>query len=115
MKIPNYILETEELKDLDFNSLVSEDILRIAEETSKKNINEYLKDTGNKDAIEKLGIEYFIVIYALLKSGKKDIPSGFKSKLREIIIENNGIDSKTQNLDFYLGSCGIIAQNLALD
>lgn len=114
MQIPEYIRKIEEFKGLDFDSLINEDILMLAEDISDKDFKEYIKESSQKENIRKAGVEYFIAVYLLVKSDNRDIHAGFKSKLKEIIIKNNGIDNEIQNLDFYLGSCGIEAQNLAL-
>lgn len=114
-KIPEYIKNIEEFKELDFDSLINEDIFKLSEETSEKDFKEYIKESKQEDIIKKAGVEYFIAIYLLIKSDSRDIHAGFKSKLKEIVIKNNNIDNEIQNLDFYLGSCGIEAQNLALN
>jgi hypothetical protein len=109
-----YILKLEEFKGLDFDSLISEDILKLAEETTEKDFNEYIKESDQENLIKNAGIEYFIAIYLLIKYAQRDIHAGFKSKLKEMVIENNKIDKNIQNLDFYLGSCGIVAQDLVI-
>lgn len=113
-EIPEYIMKIEEFKGIDFDSLINENISKLAEDTSDKDFKEYIKKSNQEDNIKKAGVEYFIAAYLLVKSDSRDIHAGFKSKLKEIVIKNNNIDKETQNLDFYLGSCGIEAQNLAL-
>jgi len=114
MQIPEYIRNIEEFERLDFDSLINENIFKLAEGTSEKDFGEYIKKSDQEDRIKKAGTEYFISIYLLIKSDSGDIHAGFKSKLKEVVIKNNGIGSEIRNLDFYLGSCGIEAQNLAL-
>ena len=49
----------------------------------------------------------------------KDLePAGVKEKLKELVVEKNNIKDlfhTLDNFDFYLGSCGIEAQNLAIN
>jgi hypothetical protein len=109
----NYILDIEEFKGLNMEDIITEEIINKSKESADKEFSEYIKLNKDELLVKKAGSDYFIAIYLLIKSNKTSIQSGFKTKLRNIIIDNYGIDNKIQNLDFYLGSCGITAQELA--
>ena len=109
----NYILEIEEFKGLETEPIITEEIIKISKESADREFDEYIKSNKDELLIKKAGYDYFIAVYLLIKSNKTSIQPSFKTKLRGVIIDNYGIDNKIQNLDFYLGSCGIIAQELA--
>lgn len=110
----NYILDLEEFKKIDVDSILKEEIIKTANEIANKEFGAYIKSNNDEGFIKKAGFDYFIAIYLLIKS-KPNVEAGFKTKLRDIIINNYQIDNTIQNLDFYLGSCGIEAQNLAIN
>lgn len=109
----NYILDIEEFKGLNIEDIITEEIIKRSKESADKEFNEYIKSNKDELLIKKAGSDYFIAVYLLIKSNKSSIQPGFKTKLRDIIIDKYGINNKIQNLDFYIGSCGITAQELA--
>jgi hypothetical protein len=114
-----YLLSIDEFKGMDLGSLITPDIILIAKKDVDDNFTEYLKSHELENKIKQAGLHYFITIYLLMiqvETNKIPASAGMKEKFKELVSENNGIQDLRKtlpNFDFYLGACGIEAQNLA--
>jgi len=101
-------------------SIITPDLLNIAQKDVKGNFDEYLKSHDQEEQIKQAGLHYFFALYLMIIFGRPknmDEPAGVKEKLKEFIVEKNNIKElfhTLDNFDFYIGACGIEAQNLAL-
>jgi len=116
----DYLLEMYDFKEIALESIITLDLLNIAKKDVGDNFNEYLKSHDQEEQIKQAGLHYFFAIYLMIILGRpKNInePAGVKEKLKELIIKKNNIKDlfhTLDNFDFYIGACGIEAQNLAL-
>jgi hypothetical protein len=115
-----YLLDMYDFKDKNVELIITPDLLNIAQKDVKGNFDEYLKSYNQEEQIKQAGLHYFFATYLMTILGKpKNInePAGVKEKLKELIVERNNIKDlfhTLDNFDFYIGACGIEAQNLAL-
>lgn len=115
-----YLLDMYDFKDKNVELIITPDLLNIAQKDVKGNFDEYLKSHNQEEQIKQAGLHYFFATYLMNILGKpKNInePAGVKEKLKELIVERNNIKDlfhTLDNFDFYIGACGIEAQNLAL-
>lgn len=115
----DYLLEMYDFKEKSLESIITPDLHNIAKKDVDDNFNEYLKSHDKEEQIKQAGLHYFFAIYLMIILGTPknvDEPAGIKEKLKEFVVEKNGIKDLLHNLDnfdFYIGACGIEAQNLA--
>lgn len=114
----DYLLEMYDFKGIELESIITPDLLSIAQKDIKGNFNEYLKSHELEKQIKQVSLHYFFAIYLMTIFGVPNNIDGpfVKSKLREFITEKNKISYLHKNLpnfDFHLGSCGMEAEKLA--
>lgn len=98
------------------NNLVTEGLISCAKDKIDNDFKEYIKTSPLEESIKQTGLHYFIAVYILIKSG--NINNLNKDILKKLVLEKNKVEDLSKsllNFDFYLGSCGIEAQNLALN
>lgn len=117
----DYLFKIYDLNRKKVDSIIILDLFNKAKKIVDGNFNEYIKSHSQEKQIKQAGLHYFFAIYLMIVFGKpkniKDNDS-VKTSLKKIVSENNNIEDLYQsllNFDFYLGSCGIEAQNLAIN
>ncbi len=98
------------------NDLINDNLISFAQKIVDDNFKEYIKDNSLETDIKRAGLHYFVAIYLLIKSENIDNKIN-KEYLKTLVSEKNNILDFRKilpNYDFYLGSCGIEAQNLVL-
>jgi Leucine-rich repeat (LRR) protein len=116
----DYLLKIYDLSRVKINSIIVLNLFNKAKTIVDDNFCEYLKNHAQERQIKQAGLHYFFAIYLMILFGlPKDLePAGVKEKLKELVVEKNNIKDlfhTLDNFDFYLGSCGIEAQNLAIN
>lgn len=115
----DYLLDMYDFKGKSLESIITPDLLSFAQKDVKGNFDEYLKSHTQEKQIKQAGLHYFFAVYLMIIFGvPKNInePAGVKEKLKELIVEKNNIKDlfhTLNNFDFYIGACGIEAQDLA--
>lgn len=116
----DYLLDMYDFKGKNLESIITTGLLSIAQKNVDGNFNEYLKSHEKEEQVKQAGLHYFFAIYLMIIFGKPknmDESAGIKEKLKELVVEKNNIKDllhTLDNFDFYIGACGIEAQNLAL-
>jgi hypothetical protein len=98
-------------------NLITNDLISNAQDKANNDFSEYIKSNPSEDSIKHAGLHYFLAIYLLIKLENNDSKIN-KEYLKNLVSEKNNIldfRNTLSNFDFYLGSCGIEAQNLALN
>lgn len=109
-----YLLEIFGDKNI---NLITDDLISYAQNKVNNDFSEYIKSNPSEDGIKYAGLHYFLAIYLQIKSENSDDKIN-KEYLKNLVSEKNNIldfRNTLSNFDFYLGSCGIEAQNLALN
>jgi len=97
-------------------NLVTKELVSYALDKVNDNFNEYIKSNPSKEIIKQAGLHYFIAVYLLNKLENKSNIN--KDDIKKLVSEKNKVEDLSKsllNFDFYIGSCGIEAQNLALN
>jgi len=98
------------------SNLITKELILYAQNKVNNNFSEYIKSNPLEESIKLAGLQYFVAIYLLIIS--KDKVNTNKESLKKLVSEKNKVEDLSKsllNFDFYLGSCGIDAQDLAID
>ncbi len=115
-----YLLDMYDFKGKSLESIITPDLLSFAQKDVRGNFDEYLKSHTQEEQIKQAGLHYFFAVYLMIifeRPKNMDEQTGVKEKLKEFIVEKNDIKElfhTLDNFDFYIGACGIEAQNLAI-
>lgn len=116
----DYLFKLYDLNRKKIDSIIILDLFNKAKQLVSNNFDEYIKSHSQEKQIKQAGLHYFFVIYLMIMFGKSiniNDNNSVKNTLKKMVSQNNEIDDLFQsllNFDFYLGSCGIEAQNLAI-